>query len=90
MQVWTNDECVAGVHRVVPVERDRSIQFALFLSTKNRLSSGAWPMKDKKALYRSFTWRDYITGRVTDNLQIMELMIFKYPGFGLNNECFKR
>ena len=42
MQVWTNDECVAGVHRVVPVERDKGrYSSPFFLSTKNRLSSGA-------------------------------------------------
>ena len=82
MQVWTNDECVAGVHRVVPVERDKG-RYSLPFFYQPRIDSVVepWRMKDKKALYTSFTWRDYITGRVTDNFAdygVDDIQISKY------------
>ena len=82
MQVWTNDECVAGVHRVVPVQRNKG-RYSLPFFYQPRIDSivEPWPMKDKKALYTSFTWRDYITGRVTDNFAdygVDDIQISKY------------
>ena len=68
MQVWTNDRCVAGMHRVQPVTSARgrySIPF--FFQPRFDAVVGPWPQADAKPRYRKFSWREYIQGRVTDN-----------------------
>jgi len=68
LQVWTNDRCVAGVHRVVPISHPQgrySIPFFYQPSFDAEISP--WLAPGETARYRSFSWRDYIHARVTDN-----------------------
>lgn len=73
LQVWTNDRCTAGVHRVVPVTSPRgrySIPF--FYQPKVDAVIEPWLSQDsvagkQKPLYRAFSWQEYIRGRVADN-----------------------
>ena len=71
MQVWSNDIYRAAVHRVVPMAS---------IGAKHRYSTPYFFNPDKDAIleplasisaaepkYRSFTWQDYIKGRVDDN-----------------------
>jgi len=73
LQVWSNDNYRAAVHRVVPMSTLKNGSSGRFstpyfynpegnavLEPLSELSGGA-------PLYRSFTWREYIQGRVDDN-----------------------
>ena len=68
LQVWTNDRCTAGVHRVLPVHSDRgrySVPF--FYQPRHDATIEPWVAEGDVARYRAFSWRDFIRGRVTDN-----------------------
>ena len=70
LQVWTNDHYIAGVHRVVPVASDRySIPF--FFQPRFDAQIHPWSrltaMSGEASRYDSFSWMQYIRGRVTDN-----------------------
>lgn len=68
LQVWTNDRCTAGVHRVVPVTSPSgrySIPF--FYQPKVDAIVEPWLAVEEAPRYRAFSWQEYIRGRVTDN-----------------------
>jgi len=68
LQVWTNDRCTAGVHRVLPVHSAQgrySIPF--FYQPAVKAVIEPWVGQQGTALYRAFSWQEYIRGRVTDN-----------------------
>lgn len=68
LQVWTNDRCTAGMHRVLPVKSDRGrFSTPFFYQPRYDAEIKPWVEKDELAKYKNFSWRDYIRGRVTDN-----------------------
>ncbi|XOV83969.1 MAG: isopenicillin N synthase family dioxygenase [bacterium] len=68
LQVWTNDRCTAGVHRVLPVVSPRGrYSTPFFYQPRVDALVEPWLAPDETPHYHSFSWRDYIRGRVTDN-----------------------
>ena len=68
LQVWSNDRCTAGVHRVLPVHAKQgrySIPF--FYQPAVKAIIEPWVGQHNAPLYRAFSWQEYIRGRVTDN-----------------------
>ena len=82
LQVWTNDRCTAAIHRVLPVKQSvgrYSVPF--FYQPKYDATIEPWCGEGEQARYRSFSWRDFIRGRVTDNfseLDTEDIQITKY------------
>lgn len=68
LQVWTNDRCTAGVHRVVPITSP-SGRFSIpyFYQPKVDAVVEPWLNVAEAPRYRAFSWQEYIRGRVTDN-----------------------
>ena len=71
MQVWTNDAYVAAVHRVLPQKVGSGGRFSTpyFFNPTNDAVLEPLPalLSGSEPLYRTFTWREYIKGRVDDN-----------------------
>ena len=69
LQVWTNDRCVAGMHRVVPVPLESEGRYSVPFFYQPRIDAMIEPWTDGGELprYSQFAWRDYIHGRVSDN-----------------------
>jgi len=68
LQVWTNDRCTAGVHRVLPVLSERGrYSTPFFYQPRIDATIAPWTEGDEVARYRSFSWREFIRGRVADN-----------------------
>lgn len=70
MQVWTNDKYRSAVHRVLP--RDTTARYStpyFFSPTRDAMLAPLQVLFDEgeEAIYRSFTWKDYIQGRIDDN-----------------------
>lgn len=82
MQVWTNDRCVAGMHRVVPVSSSRGrYSTPFFYQPRYDAVISPWVAAGASPRYRPFSWRDYIHGRVTDNFAnygVDDIQISKY------------
>ena len=71
MQVWTNDQYKAAVHRVVPMT-ERSRYSIPYFSNPPRHTvleplTAVMAAEGADARYRSFGWKDYIAGRMADN-----------------------
>lgn len=68
LQVWTNDRCTAGVHRVLPVHSSTGrYSTPFFYQPKYDAEISPWVGDDSAAHYRPFSWREFIRGRVSDN-----------------------
>lgn len=68
LQVWSNDRCVAGTHRVLSVQSEVGrYSTPFFYQPKYDAVVEPWVEPGDKANYSAFSWRDYIRGRVTDN-----------------------
>ena len=68
LQVWTNDRCSAGVHRVVPVTNPSGrFSIPFFYQPKVDAVVEPWLGVAEAPRYRAFSWQEYIRGRVTDN-----------------------
>jgi isopenicillin N synthase-like dioxygenase len=68
LQVWTNDRCTAGVHRVVPITAPQGrISIPFFYQPKVDAVVEPWLAGAETPHYRAFSWQEYIRGRVTDN-----------------------
>jgi len=68
LQVWTNDRCTAGVHRVLPVTRSSGrYSTPFFHQPQVDAMVDPWLQAGEKAHYHAFSWREFIRGRVTDN-----------------------
>lgn len=68
LQVWTNDRCTAGMHRVLPVRSERGrYSTPFFYQPRYDAEISPWVEEGEVARYSTFSWRDYIRGRVTDN-----------------------
>jgi len=68
LQVWTNDRCTAGVHRVLPVGSGAGrYSTPFFYQPRFDAEIAPWVTTGEQARYRPFSWREFIRGRVTDN-----------------------
>ena len=73
LQVWSNDNYRAAVHRVVPMDtlinggRGRFSTPFFYNPTGNAVLEPLAELSGGSPVYQSFTWRDYIKGRVDDN-----------------------
>ena len=68
MQVWTNDQCKSGVHRVVPVGPGNgrySVPF--FYQPRFDALIEPWEGARGDAKFKAFKWQEFIKGRVADN-----------------------
>ncbi|MBL4682683.1 MAG: hypothetical protein JKY88_18445 [Pseudomonadales bacterium] len=70
MQVWTNDKYRSAVHRVLPIQGQARFSTPYFFNpSRNAILE---PLKGllgskENPLYQSFTWKEYIQGRIDDN-----------------------
>ncbi len=68
MQVWTNDRCKSGIHRVLPISSDRGrYSTPFFYQPRFDAVIEPWSNENEPAKYRSFLWKEFIRGRVSDN-----------------------
>ncbi|MEM7098731.1 MAG: 2OG-Fe(II) oxygenase family protein [Pseudomonadota bacterium] len=68
LQVWTNDRCTAATHRVLPVQSQRGrYSTPFFFQPRYDATIEPWVEGDQRPIYRAFSWREFIRGRVTDN-----------------------
>ena len=71
LQVWTNDTYKAAIHRVVRMEsigaEDRFSTPYFFSPDKDAILEPLSALSGEPPRYRSFTWQEYIKGRVDDN-----------------------
>ena len=68
MQVWSNDRCTAGCHRVLPV-RSAAGRYSVPFFFQPKVDAMITPWVDDRETprYQAFSWQQYIRGRVTDN-----------------------
>jgi len=70
MQVWTNDKYRSAVHRVLPLQGQARFSTPYFFNpSRKAILEPLKPLlaRDERPLYRSFTWKEYIQGRIDDN-----------------------
>lgn len=68
LQVWTNDRCTAGIHRVLPIAAGEGrYSTPFFYQPRYDAEISPWLNAGEEARYESFSWREFIRGRVTDN-----------------------
>jgi isopenicillin N synthase-like dioxygenase len=68
MQVWSNDIYKSAVHRVVPMRGSTRYSTPYFYSpTGDAILEPLQALNVGEPLYRSFSWREYIQGRIDDN-----------------------
>lgn len=71
MQVWTNDQYKAAVHRVVPMTEQGRYSIPYFSNPPRDAQLAPLPAvleaAGADAVYRDFAWADYIGGRMQDN-----------------------
>ncbi len=69
MQVWSNDRYKAASHRVLKRTHNERFSAPYFLNPQSDavLAPIAELCADSPARYRSFTWREFINGRISDN-----------------------
>jgi isopenicillin N synthase-like dioxygenase len=70
MQVWTNDQYVAAIHRVIKRTNSPRYSTPYFYNPKsNAILKPVEGLSSQSDLYSSFTWKEYIQGRVNDNYE---------------------
>ena len=68
MQVWTNDRCKSGIHRVLPIASGRGrYSTPFFYQPRFDAVIKPWSNENEPTKYRSFLWKEFIRGRVADN-----------------------
>jgi isopenicillin N synthase-like dioxygenase len=68
LQAWSNDQYKAAVHRVVPMTRQRRMSTPYFYHpSRDAIIAPHRILADGNPLYRPFSWREFIQGRVDDN-----------------------
>ena len=70
MQVWTNDNYRSAVHRVLPIKGQARFSTPYFFNPSR--DAILEPLKallgsEENPVYQSFTWKEYIQGRIDDN-----------------------
>jgi len=68
MQVWTNDRYRAAIHQVVPMTNTDRYTIPLFYNPASDTTiAPIAELAGHNPLYRPFTWREFIKGRMDDN-----------------------
>ena len=68
MQVWSNDVYKSAVHRVLPRTNSSRYSTPYFFSpARDAILEPQAALNVGEPLYRRFTWREYIHGRIDDN-----------------------
>ncbi len=70
LQVWSNDNYRAGLHRVVPVKPEGSGRYSTAYFYTPMIDAVLEPLNqldEGEPHFTSFAWRDYIKGRLDDN-----------------------
>lgn len=68
LQVWTNDNYVAAVHRVLKRTSEPRYSTPYFFNPgRDAVIKPLQELALSRPLYRSFTWKEYIQGRIDDN-----------------------
>jgi isopenicillin N synthase-like dioxygenase len=68
VQVWTNDQYRAAVHRVIPMTERARYSIPYFFNPEvEALIQPIAELSPEGPLYRPFTWREFIIARMTDN-----------------------
>ena len=70
MQVWSNDQYVAAIHRVLKRTNNSRYSTPYFYNPEgNAVLKPIEGLSSESDLYESFTWKEYIQGRVNDNYE---------------------
>jgi isopenicillin N synthase-like dioxygenase len=70
MQVWSNDQYVAAIHRVLKRTNNSRYSTPYFYNPEgNAVLKPIEGLSSESDLYKSFTWKEYIQGRVSDNYE---------------------
>ena len=70
MQVWSNDQYVAAIHRVLKRTNNSRYSTPYFYNPEgNAVLKPIEGLSSESDLYKSFTWKEYIQGRVNDNYE---------------------
>ena len=68
MQVWSNDRCTAGVHRVLPVRSEHGrYSTPFFYQPRFDAVVEPWVSQGETVQFQPFAWQEFIRGRVADN-----------------------
>ncbi|MDC2963540.1 hypothetical protein OA067_01395 [Gammaproteobacteria bacterium] len=82
MQVWTNDNYRAAVHRVLMMDQSPRYSSPYFFNpARDMVLEPLSALSKAPPIYRPFTWQEYIRGRVDDNFSELEeddIQISKY------------
>ena len=86
MQVWTNDNYVAAIHRVVKRTSDPRYSTPFFFNPKSESIIEPIPEISKEnPIYRPFTWKQYIQGRIDDNYKDLGQDDIQISNFKISN-----
>ena len=70
MQVWSNDQYVAAIHRVLKRTNNSRYSTPYFYNPEgNAVLKPIEGLSSESDRYKSFTWKEYIQGRVNDNYE---------------------
>lgn len=70
MQVWTNDQYRAAVHRVVPMTQTDRMSIPYFFNpSRSAVIEPIAELSGTSARYAPFVWRDYMRARTEDNYE---------------------
>lgn len=70
MQVWTNDQYRAAVHRVVPMTQTDRMSIPYFFNpSRSAVIEPIGELTDNSPRYTPFVWRDYMRSRTEDNYE---------------------
>ena len=72
LQVWSNDIYRAAVHRVLPMNPKGAGRYStpfFYNPTRDAVLEPLPQLSEDAPVYRRFTWKEYIKGRVDDNFQ---------------------
>jgi len=82
LQVWSNDQYKAAVHRVTPMRETDRYSIPFFLNpTFDAVIEPIPELCDGNPQYHPFTWREFGIGRANDNyadLGAEDIQISKY------------
>jgi len=68
MQVWTNDQYKAAVHRVIPMTKQGRLSIPFFLNPSRDIDvEPIASLSEDAPVYRRFAWREFMQARNDDN-----------------------
>ena len=86
MQVWTNDNYVAAIHRVSKRTSEPRYSTPFFYNpTSDSIIEPLSIISAAKPHYRAFTWKEYIQGRIDDNYKDLGQDDIQKSNFKINH-----